>query len=68
MGFPPQEPLPRRPTWPRQEPCKGNLPNTSKTATFEPESHDTIDNVKTEARERLHGGMQIFVETKGLQV
>ena len=46
---------------------QGNLPNTSKTATIEPEGHDAVDNVKTEARERLHGGMQIFVETKGLQ-
>ena len=43
------------------------MPNTSKTSTLEPKSYDAIDNVKTEARERLHGGMQILVKTKGLQ-
>ena len=66
-GFPPARPLVGRPTWPWQEPCRGNLPNTSKTATLEPESYDAIDNARTKARERLHGGMQIFEKTKGVQ-
>ena len=43
------------------------MPNTSKAATLEPESSDTIDNVKTKTQGRLRGGMQIFVKTKGLQ-
>ena len=43
------------------------MPNTSKTTTLEPESYDAIDNVKTKARERLLGGMQLLVKTKGLQ-
>ena len=29
----------------------GNLPNTSKAATLEPKSSDTIDNIGTKARE-----------------
>ena len=35
----------------RQEPCRGNLPNTSRAATLEPKSSDTIDNIGTKARE-----------------
>ena len=41
----PARALPGRPTWPRQEPCRGNLPNTSKTTTLEPESLDAVSNV-----------------------
>ena len=66
--IPPARPLLGRPTQPRQDPCRGDLPNTIKAATLEPESSDTIDNVRTKARGRLHGGMQIFVKTKGLQI
>ena len=48
---------------PRQEPCRGslrspgkglwrgNLTNTSRAATLEPKSSDTIDNIGTKARE-----------------
>ena len=35
--------MPKRPTWPWQEPCRGNLPNANKTATLEPEIYDAID-------------------------
>ena len=44
------------------------MPNTSKAATLEPESFDTIDNVETKTQGRLCGGMQIFVRNKGLRV
>ena len=53
MGFPRQEPCRGRPTLPWQEPYQGNLPITIETATFEPEDYDAIENVKTNARERL---------------
>ena len=60
--------LPGSPSRPWQEPCRGNLPNTSKATTLEPESSDTIDNIGTKAREGgMHVGMQIFVKTNGLR-
>ena len=52
--------------FPRQGPCRGDSPNTSKATTLEPESSDTIDSVETKTQGCLRGGMQIFVKTKGL--
>jgi len=48
---PSARPLPGRPTQPRQEPFRGNLPNTSKAATLESKSSDTINHIGTKARE-----------------
>ena len=53
MGFPWQEHCRGRPTLPPQDHYQGNLPITIETATFEPEDYDAIENVKTNARERL---------------
>ena len=36
---------------PRQEPYRGNLPNINEAATLELGSPDTIDNIRTKARE-----------------
>ena len=44
------------------------MPNTSKAATLEPDSSDTIDNVETKTQGHLRGAMQIFLKTKGLRV
>ena len=43
--------MPGRPPQPRQEPCRGNLPNTSKAATLEAKSSDAIPHIGTKARE-----------------
>ena len=63
---------------PRQDPCRGGLRGPGKSlaeatcptpARPPPVSLRVMTpstNVKTEAQERLRGGMQIFVETEGL--
>ena len=48
---PPVRPLPGRPPQPRQEPCRSNSPDTSRAATLEPKSSNTINHIGTKARE-----------------
>ena len=48
---PPDKTLAGRPPWPRQEPCRGNLPNASRAATLEPKSSNAIIHIGTKARE-----------------
>ena len=47
----PGKALAGRPPQPRQEPCRGNLPNTSGAATLEPKGSNTINHIGTKAGE-----------------
>ena len=51
VGSPRQEPCRDSLRSPSKGLCRGNLPNTSRAATLEPKSSDTINNTGTKARE-----------------